>query len=280
MIVDFPTIRRTEWSWVVGSEPYSHAVSISEITSDEQKPRQLNWLEAELILACDLLVGNGWKHVRAGDPRAIELSELLQTLPLHPVERRPENFRTPNSVQHKTYDIETQLPHYTGERKKGGKLDREVLRAFRDRPEEMHAKAEAIRAGLKTHEFVDLPAVPDPDDEEATREGRLLLRRHFARERNPKLRLKKINAVLEQHGCLECEVCGFDFERTYGDRGTRYAEVHHVVPLHVSGPTETRLQDLAILCANCHRMIHRGSRWLSPSELRALVQARLAEAAS
>ena len=245
------------------------------VVREEPKPRQLSWLEAELVLACDLVVRNGWKHVRAKDPRAEELSQLLRQLPLHPVELRQENFRNTNSVQHKTYDIETLLSTYKGERKKGGKLDGEVLHAFLERTEEMQAEAEAIRAGLRTGEFDDLPKVPDIDEEEATREGRLLLRRHFARERNPKLRADKINATLKQHGCLACEVCEFDFERTYGERGRNYAEVHHVTPLHVSGPTTTRLRDLAVLCANCHRMIHRGERWLSPAELRELVRSRV-----
>jgi 5-methylcytosine-specific restriction protein A len=52
-----------------------------------------------------------------------------------------------------------------------------------------------------------------------------------------------------------------------------------VTPLHVSGPTDTRLQDLATLCANCHRMIHRGSDWLRSIDLRGLVHARRAELA-
>ncbi|MFD5831276.1 HNH endonuclease [Lentzea sp. NPDC060358] len=241
---------------------------------DAQQPRQLSWLEAELVLACDLLMRNDWKHVRANDPRAAELSELLRSLPLHRMEWRHHNFRNPNSVQHKTYDIEVLLPHYHGKPKKGGELDRKVLQAFLDRPDEMRAEAEAIRAGVRTGEWEDLPVPPDLDEEEATREGRLLLRRHLARERDPKLRAKKIEAALAEHSCLACEVCEFDFERVYGDRGKRYAEVHHKTPLHVSGPTSTRLRDLAVLCANCHRMIHRGTRWLTPDELRELVRDR------
>jgi 5-methylcytosine-specific restriction protein A len=237
------------------------------------------WLEAELVLACDLVAQNQWRAVRAHDPRAIELSQLLQSLPLHPMEDRGATFRNPNSVQRKTFDIATQHPDFVGKPTRGGKLDREILQAFLERPAEMHAEAEAIRTGIRSGELTDLSAVADPEEEEAAREGRVLLRLHLRRERDPKLRAKKINDVLGKHGCLECEVCGFDFERTYGERGTRYAEVHHVTPLHVSGPTNTRLQDLAILCANCHRMIHRGSRWLSPLELRALVQARLADLA-
>jgi transcriptional regulator with XRE-family HTH domain len=138
-------------------------------------------------------------------------------------------------VQRKTFDIVTQQPDYGGKPTKGGKLDREILQAFLERPPEMHAQAEAIRAGIQSGELTDLPATPDADMEEAAREGRVLLLLHLKRERNPKLRAKKINDVMPKRGCLECEVCGFDFERTYGERGTRYAEVHHVTSLHVSG---------------------------------------------
>ncbi|WAL70011.1 HNH endonuclease [Amycolatopsis cynarae] len=230
------------------------------------------WLEAELVLACDLVARNNWQGIRAHDQRAIELSHLLQKLPLHPPESRGPVFRNPNSVQRKTFDIATQHPDYHGKPTRGGKLDREVLKAFLERPEEMHAQAAAIRASIAAGELDELPAVPDIDEEEAAAEGRVLVLRHLRRERDPKLRAKKINKVLAQRGCLECEVCGFDFERTYGGRGTRYAEVHHVTPLHVSGQTETRLVDLAVLCANCHRMIHRGGLWLTPSELRAVVE--------
>jgi len=62
--------------------------------------------------------------------------------------------------------------------------------------------------------------------------------------------------------------CGFDFGMTYGSVGQGYIEVHHVLPLHASGPVLTRLTDLVLLCSNCHRMIHRSSAWLSPDELR------------
>lgn len=234
------------------------------------------WLEAELVLACDLVARNNWQGIRAHDQRAIELSRLLQRLPLHPPELRGEVFRNANSVQRKTFDIATQHPDYQGKPTRGGKLDRQVLQAFLDRPDEMHAQASAIRAGVVSGEFDELPSVADVDEPEAVAEGRVLLLLHLRRERNPKLRAKKIDQVLAERGCLECEVCGFDFERTYGERGAKYAEVHHLMPLHVTGETKTRLTDLAVLCANCHRMIHRGARWLTPAQLRALVKHRLA----
>ena len=118
----------------------------------------------------------------------------------------------------------------------------------------------------------DLDVLVSAPEEPTAFEGRLRLLRHYAYERDPKLRKKKIDRVLAASGCLECEVCGFDFERTYGERGKHFAEVHHKVPLHVSAETTNGLDDLAVLCANCHRMIHRGPEWLTPAELRALLR--------
>ena len=63
-------------------------------------------------------------------------------------------------------------------------------------------------------------------------------------------------------GRLICEVpgCGFDFFERYGQLGHGYAEVHHIRALSALSETGqvTALSDLAIVCANCHAMIHRG----------------------
>src|SRR5690606_19764194 len=83
-------------------------------------------------------------------------------------------------------------------------------------------------------------------------------------------------AVLRQGGTLACEACGFDFEKVYGDRGSGYIECHHVVPLHEAGEGRTKLSDLALICANCHRMIHRRAPWPTPADLRAAIGHRRA----
>lgn len=113
-----------------------------------------------------------------------------------------------------------------------------------------------------------LLTVPDTDIDDSASEGQLLQRQHYVRERNPKLRRKKIQNFLQSNDRVHCEVCGFDFELAYGERGREYTEVHRMVPLHHSGATRTKLSDLVLLCANCHRMIHRASPWLTPDELR------------
>ncbi len=52
-----------------------------------------------------------------------------------------------------------------------------------------------------------------------------------------------------------CEVCGFNFRKTYGKIGQDYIVAHHC-KLISSGVTRTTLDDIALLCANCHAMVH------------------------
>ncbi|WP_370693652.1 HNH endonuclease [Nitrospira tepida] len=56
--------------------------------------------------------------------------------------------------------------------------------------------------------------------------------------------------------------CGFDFGKRYGRIGIGYAQVHHLRPLS-SVPAKgvkSKLSHLAIVCANCHVMIHHGGQ--------------------
>jgi hypothetical protein len=91
-------------------------------------------------------------------------------------------------------------------------------------------------------------------------ELRMALCRHRARERW--LRDEKIaQAKLANGGRLPCEVCQFDFLEVYGEIGRDYAQVHHLKPLgEQTLPSQTKLSDLAVVCANCHVMIHIGGR--------------------
>ncbi|WJY52552.1 HNH endonuclease [Streptomyces chengbuensis] len=235
--------------------------------------RNPDWTRDEIILACDLAMTNGWKRLEFNDPRVIELSALLQIMPIHPEEVRTELFRNPNGVARKTADITSRHPDYQGKPTNGNALDVEVMNDFLARPAEMAEVARRIRDGLNAGEFQDLhPEAEEEEDDHSAPEGRLLIRRHKSRERDKGLRRKKIDAALRQGRQLTCEACGFDFEATYGPRGAGYIECHHVVPLHEAGEGRTKLSDLALICANCHRMIHRRAPWPTPGELRNLIQ--------
>lgn len=99
---------------------------------------------------------------------------------------------------------------------------------------------------------------------------RVRMIRHRSRERS--LRAAKIQATLDAapDERLRCEVpgCGFDFEERYGELGRGFAHVHHLLPLAtLDSPVVTTLEDLVIVCANCHAMIHRGGECRPLGEL-------------
>lgn len=140
---------------------------------------------------------------------------------------------------------------------------------------EVAAVVADINAILGQEDIADLLLEPQEDNVSAqAAEGRLRLALKSLRQRNRKLREEKLAAVLLAGHTLACEVCEFNFGEAYGPRGTGYIEVHHATPLHVTGPATTRLTDLVLLCANCHRMIHRGPNWLTVPELQARVVAQ------
>jgi 5-methylcytosine-specific restriction enzyme A len=111
------------------------------------------------------------------------------------------------------------------------------------------------------------------DGVDEAEEGRILSALHLRRERSPKLAKTKKARVLRESGKLECEVCRFDFLKAYGEHGRGFIECHHVKPLEsLVGSSKTRLDDLALLCANCHRMIHARRPWLTLEALRLIRQ--------
>jgi 5-methylcytosine-specific restriction protein A len=154
-----------------------------------------------------------------------------------------------------------------------------VLADFLAQPAEMDALAAQLRAEIAVGstpvapagEVVEVDWQSDSDMLDAdfeAQEGTSLLAWHYRRERNQTIRKRKLGAVRAAGLPIACEVCDFDFGETYGHLGDGYIEVHHVLPLHASGPTTTRMDDLALLCSNCHRMIHRARPWLTPDELK------------
>lgn len=265
-------------SWVswVSSETSTESRRRGPNSSTQRSP---DWVWDELVLACALVHRNNWREVKHYDNRAIELSNLLQKLPFHPPEVRGNDFRTPSSVQRKTADFATAHPDYKGTQTRGGRRTRQVIDAFMANPQKMLAAADRITEVLNSgdDEIYDAIATPGSDEDEVTAlEGRSLERVHRYRERDRGLRQKKIKSILSSGGELSCEVCGFDFTKAYGQHGDGYIEVHHVVPLHEVGEAKTSLSDLALLCANCHRMSHRRleatGTWPSPEELRDLLK--------
>lgn len=66
-------------------------------------------------------------------------------------------------------------------------------------------------------------------------------------------------------------MCDFDFGKEYGSLGEGFIEVHHLYPIS-KGNRKSREEDVKTVCANCHRMLHRGNKLMSIDTLREIVQ--------
>lgn len=90
-------------------------------------------------------------------------------------------------------------------------------------------------------------------------EGDQRLVTHKSIERNSTFRLLKISIFKAKNGSVFCELCGFNFQEKYLFLRENIIEVHHIVPLsEITEATKTRLNDLILLCSNCHFAIHQG----------------------
>jgi 5-methylcytosine-specific restriction enzyme A len=74
-----------------------------------------------------------------------------------------------------------------------------------------------------------------------------------AYERNPKAR----SICIAHWGC-RCVICSFDFNKIYGQMGSGFIHVHHLIPVAEIGMSYQidPIKDLRPVCPNCHAMLH------------------------
>ncbi|WP_158825727.1 MrcB family domain-containing protein [Mucilaginibacter lacusdianchii] len=94
-------------------------------------------------------------------------------------------------------------------------------------------------------------------------------RLHFRIERNTSIS-KKVKLA---KGYV-CEACAFDFKLMYGETGKNFIEAHHLKPISSLGIGKFQINiktDFAVLCSNCHSMIHRLKDPSDLNNLRAII---------
>lgn len=97
------------------------------------------------------------------------------------------------------------------------------------------------------------------------------LKYHYRVERNT-----SISKKVKQKKGYKCEACRFDFKIKYGKLlGNEFIEVHHLTPISSLEPGKIEMDivdDFAVLCSNCHRMIHRLKDPSNLDELKAIIK--------
>jgi hypothetical protein len=112
----------------------------------------------------------------------------------------------------------------------------------------------------------------EEDEESSFPEGKATYLRHKRYERDSKIAKQAKRKRLQERKLLECDACGFCFQKKYGVRGAGFIEAHHTLPVSQLGARQrTKISDIALVCSNCHRMLHRDRPWLSINDLKAII---------
>lgn len=208
-----------------------------------------NWTREEVILALDLYNQLNGSIPGPNDERVIALSEELRSLPYHREASKVASFRNPAGVAFKLQNIRQVasgqgLPHTA-------RTDREVWNDFGSN------KAATTTAAARIRNGIQIARIDTPQDEDFEfAEGRAVTEAHKRIERNKSIRRKLLTTRLAA-GTLQCDLCACTGEHL--DKSVRESifEAHHTRPISETGEVKTKLSDMALVCANCHRLIHR-----------------------
>jgi 5-methylcytosine-specific restriction protein A len=236
--------------------------------------RNPKWHRDEIILALDLYFDKNLGPIDASNPKIIALSEVLNTLPLFSHKPEKLTFRNPNSVTLKLANFRALDASYVGKGMQSySRLDSDVFIEFSSDVSRLNSIANQIKLVVKDDKLrSDITFIGDDEISglDIVMEGQVLYRMHKLRERDKKITEAKKKKVLKELGELKCEACSFNFEVAYGRIGTGFIECHHLIPLsEFEVNKETKLEDLALLCSNCHKMIHRDLSITSIKEFKA-----------
>ena len=224
--------------------------------------RNPKWQRDEIILALDLYFNLEPGQMHARNDSIIELSNILNQLPIH--ENRPDEvrFRNPNGVALKLSNFLAIDSNYPGKGMASySNQDKSIFEEFKDKRLVLQDIAHRIKNIVQDdnlrNKVLSVKSSEQPEEYSAY-EGKIIYKFHKSIERDPKIVLNKKKQVLKLLGTLSCEICNFNFYNFYGEIGEDYIECHHKNPLNLlKQVSKTSLHDLALVCANCHRMLHR-----------------------
>lgn len=211
------------------------------------------WTRDEVILALDLLLNSEDKNFSMNDERIIELSELLNRLPVIPLKNRNKYFRNTAGVRRQILTFYYSL----NKKQKASHVGIEFYNVHKDYGKDKMGLKKTADAIKRCMNLVDEIEFADKSEMEGFREGALLahLHRYFERSHGRPPKNKKLKTC--------CSICGLKAEHIYTLRDG-FLQFHLLVP-----PEDFREgmifkeSDFIQVCPNCHRVLHLKRPWVT-----------------
>jgi 5-methylcytosine-specific restriction enzyme A len=244
------------------------SASDSSVGNKRDKP----WGFEETLLALDFYLKYEPSFPGKGSDEIRKLSDTLQKLPIIPSKMRSSKFRNANGVYMKLMNLRAEDPRKKVKSGLGdtSAMDKKIWESYEEHLNQVHIDAQELLQNLNM--FQASPTEFDETSESesvSAQEGGWKDKLHRVKERRS-LREPRLSKMLETHGKYFCECCSI--QSPDAKDPTSILEVHHIVPLaEIDFIQQTTLEDLAVLCANCHRLIHarirRHNQHVSPEDL-------------
>ncbi len=211
----------------------------------------ISFTRDEAILALDVLYFTNELRLNKESKEIIELSELLNELPIIPLPARRKNFRSSGGVKGQLSKFKSS---YSKSKKDSdvGSIFYEIADEFDGRKDELHKIACAIRQNrefFKTATFgsefegVDFP------------EGALLFHLHRVLEARDGRKIVRAES---------CEICHLNLSEVYKPAPGNFLQCHLTVPItELDGSKHYAAGDFITVCPNCHAVLHRHRPWLT-----------------
>ena len=204
----------------------------------------------EAILALDTLYSAGGRRLRPDDEEIIELSRLLNELPVIPLFRRGKIFRNCSGVCNQLNSFNRTFPH--GKKDPNvGEIFYLIADEFCNNKKELGLISDAIKRNSfffensvfgSEYENLDFP------------EGALMEHLHKYIERRD-------SRTLERE--MVCDVCKLNLAEIYKSLSHSFNELHLLVPVtELDVNKKYKSADFITVCPNCHAMLHRHRPWL------------------
>ncbi len=234
-----------------------------------------SWTKDETLLALNFYFKHRPNFPSLNSTAFKELSEYLRKIQMEIVGNKDTStLRNVNGMKMKMGNflhLDKEYPN-----KKGltgaSKLDQKLFKEFFDNQDELSEIVKQIKNDLNVPVLYPFD-IDDIDNENyEAYEGKQQTKEHRYRERDKRIIKLKKEKAFKENTELICEGCAFDFSKVYGARGEGFIECHHIRAVSdISNDEPTKLEDLALLCSNCHRIIHRTKPWLTIEQLKQII---------
>ena len=205
----------------------------------------------EAILALDVLYFADELRLNKESKEIIELSELLNELPIIPLSARGEIFRNSNGIKNQLIKFKSSYPKGKKDSHVGS-IFYEIADEFSGIKDELHKIACAIR---QNREFFKTATFGSELEGEDFPEGALLCHLHRVLEARDGRKLVPAES---------CEICHLNLSVVYKPVSGNFLQCHLTVPItELNGSKHYKADDFITVCPNCHAVLHKHRPWLT-----------------